>query len=163
MKNKRIKMTKYESEDTKTIKSLIFIIIGISVLIIGLYFLTDRKIQKDNNQSEEVVFDYTSALVGMILNRPYDEYYVLLYNSEDENASSYVSLYTSYSVKEDAKKIYLVDLSKNLDNKYLSDKSNLNVTNIEDLKVNGSALLLVNKGKITKTYEKLDDYKEVLK
>ena len=75
----------------------------------------------------------------------------------------FTRFYTSYSTKEDGKKIYLVDLSKNLDKKYLSDKSNLNVTNIEDLKVKDSALLLINKGKITKSYEKLDDYKEVLK
>ena len=163
MKNKKIKMAKYESEDTKTIKSLIFIVIGIVILVLGLYFLTDRKIQKDNNKIEETVFDYNSALVGMILNRPYDEYYVLLYNGDADNASSYVSLYNSYSAKEDGKKIYLVDLSKNLDKKYLSDNSNLNVSNIEDIKVNGSALLLINKGKITKTYEKLDDYREVLK
>lgn len=162
MKNKKMKTVKYESEDTKEVKNLIFIILGIVIIIGGLYFLTARSLNR-KNASVEAEFDYTVCTVGTMFNRPYDEYYVFLYSSENENASQYNSLASAYAKKEDALKIYTVDLNSNLDSKYLSEKSNTNPKNSSEVKVKDSALVLIKNGKVSAYYEKLSDYEKVLK
>lgn len=158
MKSKKLKSINYESEDTKEIKNLIFIIIGITIIALGLYFLTARKL----NKTTAAEFDYNTCTVGMMFNRPYEEYYVFLYSSVDNNASTYKNLVNTYSKKEDAKKIYTVDLNSNLDNKYISETSNTNPTNPSEVKIKDSALVLIKDGKVSAYYENLTDYQEVL-
>ncbi len=163
MKNnsKKLKSINYESEDTKEIKNLIFIVIGIIVIVGGLYLLTVRSLNKEKTSNVE--FDYSSCSVGMMFNRPYDEYYVFLYKSDDENAAKYNSLVSAYSKKEGANKIYTVDLNSNLDSKYLSEESNTNPGSVSDVKIKDSALILIKNGKVSKYYEKVSDYEEALK
>lgn len=160
MKSKKLKSTKYESEDTKEVKNLIFIVLGIVIIIAGLYFLTARSLNKKDNTITE--FDYTTCTVGMMFNRPYKEYYVFLYSADNENASKFKSLTSTYSKKEDSLKIYTVDLNSNLDNKYLSEESNNNPTNPSEVKIKDSALILIKDGKVSNYYEKVSDYEEVL-
>lgn len=162
MKNKKMKTIKYESEDTKEIKNLIFIILGIVIIIAGLYFLTARSINRKNTLPE-AEFDYTVCTVGTMFNRPYDEYYVFLYSSEDENSSKYNELVKAYTKKEDALKIYTVDLNTNLDSKYLSDKSNNNPTSPSEVKIKDSALIKIKNGKVSEYHETTTDYEKVLK
>ncbi len=161
MKKQKLKVTKYESEDTKELKSLIFIVLGIAVIAFGLYFLTDRGLKKETKT--DVSFNYDTITVGTMFNRPYDEYYVFLYSSEDDNATNYNSLFSSYKSSEDSLKIYMVDLSKNLDDKYLSEKSNPKATNPSEISIKDSALVLIKDGKISKYYETASDYEKILK
>jgi len=164
MKQNKLKQTKYVGEDTKEVSKLILITLGIVVIALGLYFLTDRVVKKkdDNNTNAEVTFDYSVATVGTMFNRPYDEYYVFLFDGNSENATQYRSLVLSYEAKDDAKKIYTVDLSTNLDDKYLSDTSNNNPTNPSEVKIKESALVLIKNGKVSKYYETIKDYEKVL-
>ena len=159
-KSKRLKRINYESEDTKEVKNLIFIVIGIVIILVGLYFLTTKSINRQN--LSKIEFDYSTCTVGMIFNRPYDEYYVFLYSSENANATKFKSLTNAYSKKENSIKIYTVDLNSNLDNKYLSETSNNNPTSPSDIKIKDSALILIKDGKVSKYYENVSDYEEVL-
>lgn len=161
MKNQRLKTVKYESEDTKEIKNLVFIILGILVVIIGLYFLTTKALSKKDDTSEEAAFNYSIATVGTMFNRPYEEYYVFLYSSTSDSASQYSALISNYSSKEDAKKVYTVDLSKNKDDKYLSETSNHNPANPSEVKIKDSALVLIKNGKVVKYYETISEYEKV--
>ena len=162
MKQKKIKSQKYVSEDTKQMTSLLLITLGVVIVVIGLYFLTEKVIERRSNKGA-AEFDYGVATVGTMFNRPYEEYYVFLFASDSDNAQTYNSLVSSYIGKEDAKKIYTVDLSKNLDDKYLSEKSNTNPSNPSEVKINSSALILIKNGKVSKYYETLEDYEKVLK
>ena len=161
MKNKKIKSVKYESEDMKEIKNLIFIILGILVVIVGLYFLTSHTLNKKDNNTEEAAFNYDVATVGTMFNRPYDEYYVFLYKADDENANQYKSLVSSYISKDNALKVYTVDLSMNKDDEYLSDKSNHNPSKPSEVKIKDSALILIKNGKVSKYYESISEYEKV--
>ena len=161
MKSKKMKTVKYESEDTKEIKNLIFIILGIVIIIVGLYFLTARSINR-KNALPEPEFDYTVCTVGTMFIRPYDEYYVFLYSSENENASKYSELTKTYAKKDNALKVYNVDLNSNLDSKYLSDNSNNNPTNPSEVKIKDSALIKIKNGKVAEYYETTSDYEKVL-
>ena len=161
MKSQKLKKKKYESEDTKEIKSLILIIFGILIVIVGLYFLTTKALNKKEDTPSEANFNYSVATVGTMFNRPYDEYYVFLYSSKDSNATQYQALVSNYTSKEDAKKIYTVDLSKNTDDKYISETSNHNPTNPSEVKIKDSALVLIKNGKVDKYYETISEYEKV--
>ena len=159
MNNKRLKTKKYESEDTKEIKNLILITLGIIIIVLGFYFLTNKKLSKNNSNVE---FDYSTITVGEIFNRPYSEYYVFLYDGSSESASSYKSLVSKYEEKEEAIKIYTVDLSQNLDNKYISEESNHNPSKPSEVKIKDSALILIKDGKVEKYFETDIEYEKVL-
>ena len=124
MKQKRLKTQRYDSEDTKEIRNLIIIAVILIALAVGLYFLTDTILSKKNKDTSTVEFDYTECTVGTMFNRPYDEYYVFLYDSTSSSASQYQSLISNYEKKDNAKKIYFVDLSTKFNSPYVSDKSN---------------------------------------
>ena len=160
--NKRIKAQKYVSEDTKEISRLIFITLGIVGIALGLYFLTEKVVNKKKHTLTDADFDYSYATVGTMFNRPYEEYYVFLYDSTDTNASSYESLVSKYDAKEDSIKIYTVDLSENLDKKYLASESNTKPSNPNEVKIKESALILIKNGKVEKYYENVEDYQKVL-
>ena len=161
--NKKIKEQKYVSEDMKEISRLIFITLGIVIIVLGLYFLTDKVALKDkDNETSSSDFDYSAAIVGTMFNRPYSEYYVFLYDATDDNANQYQSLVSTYEAKEEAKKIYFVDLSKSFNSKYLSDKSNPNPTNPSEVQIKDSALVLIKNGKVANYYENVEDYEKVL-
>lgn len=161
MKNNKIKDTRYESNDTREIKSLIVITLVVIFVVCGVYFFTDwingRKSSDDN-----VSIKYDSCLVGNMFNRPYDEYYVFLYSSLDDNASTYTGLITSYVDSDDSLKIYYVDMNDGFNSSYLGDKSNSKPSSVSEVSIKESALIKIKDGKVVKYYENLDDYKKIL-
>ena len=108
MKKKKLKSINYESNDTKEIKSLIIITIVVIAIAVGLFFLTNYLNNK--KATSNINIDYDTCIVGNMFNRPYNEYYVFLYSSTDKNASTYKGLITSYKDKDDALKVYYVDM-----------------------------------------------------
>lgn len=160
MKKKKIKQISYESEDTKEIKSLIIITLVIVVLGIGLYFLTDKVTTKNNLTNVE--FNYEECLIENMFTRPYEEYFVFAYASDDENASVYQTLKLNNEKKEEAIKLYYVDMATNFNKSFLSSYSNKNPITVNDVKINKSALIHIKNGKVIAYYETLEDYKNVL-
>lgn len=161
MKSKKLKSINYESNDTKEIKSLIIITVAVIVIVVGLFFLTSYLNNKKT--SSNIKIDYDTCIVGNMFNRPYDEYYVFLYSATDKNASTYKGLITSYKDKDDALKVYYVDMNDMFNAAYLSEKSNNKPTDVSEVKIKESALILIKAGKVEKYYESLEDYKNVLK
>lgn len=159
MKNK-IKMEKYENDDIKLIKKLLLILLIIVLVILGLYVFTDKVVmEKQETNTNEVEFDYDTATIGTILNRPYDEYMVLLYNSKEDNATYYSTLLAKYTGDV---KLYFVDLSLKSSEKYISDTSSGIFNSINDAKFSGPTLLRIKNGKVIKFLETKDEIKENL-
>lgn len=161
MKSKKLKSINYESNDTKEIKSLIIITVVVVVIAVGLFFLTNYLNNKKTSNNTKI--DYDTSIVGNMFNRPYNEYYVFLYSSTDKNASTYKGLITSYKDKDDALKIYYVDMNDKFNAAYLSEASNKKPTDVNEVKIKESALILIKDGKVEKYYESLEDYKNTLK
>lgn len=161
MKSKKLKSINYESNDTKEIKSLIIITVVVVVIAVGLFFLTNYLNNKKTSNNTKI--DYDTCIVGNMFNRPYNEYYVFLYSSTDKNASTYKGLITSYKDKDDALKIYYVDMNDKFNAAYLSEASNKKPTDVNEVKIKESALILIKDGKVEKYYESLEDYKNTLK
>ncbi len=170
---KKVKNIKIDnSEDTNEIKSFIIIVVVIAVVIGVIYGLTEI-FKKDELPKDEVVagtIDYDKVAVGTILNRPYDKYYVIVYNSDDEKAVLYSTILTKYmqdSKEKDYVKIYYCDLKNKLNNDYYNKnndgKSNPKAQFVEEFNFGDLTLLKIEKGKITKYIEDLDSIKEILK
>ena len=160
MKQKRLK--KYESEDSSEIRNLIIITVIIALIATGLYFLTEKVLnKKENNNTSEVTFNYDEATIGTMFNRPYDEYYAFIYDSKDDNSAVYNNIVKTYRAKDNAKKLYFIDLNDGLNKIAVSDTTNKKPASSEEVKVNGSALYLIKNGKVISAYT--ESYDKVLK
>ena len=157
------------TEDDTDIKTFFIILIIIVLLIVAVYFITnvvkkDKTEEKDKETvAGEINYDITS--VGTILNRPYDKYYVLVYNSEDNAAVKYSALLQSYMNGQNEKdyiKIYYCDLNNTLNQKYYNvgddNKSNPKAKKVSDFDFGDLTLLKIEKGKIT---EYIEDYENI--
>lgn len=162
MKQKKLKNGGYVNEDTKEIRNLIIITVVVIALALGLYFLTDKVLNKDTTSDTNADVDYTTCLIGNMFNRPYDEYYVFAFSSEDENASKYSSLISTYEKKDKALKIYKIDLDNNFNKSAVSETSNKKPTSASDVKIKNSALIHIKNGKVVNYYESSSDYEKVL-
>ena len=126
-KVKNIKMGKISNESTEDgneIKRFIIIVLVITLIAGVVYFVTEKFTKKDEEEYVDPIqagsIDYDKVIVGTIFNRPYDDYYVLVYNSEDQNAVKYSSLMATYteSMIGNNKKIFFCDLNNSLNKDY---------------------------------------------
>jgi len=161
MKKNKIKMEKHVSEEVNMVKNSIIILIVVALFIVGFFFLTDRVVKnRQVEQPDTVEINYDNITVGTILNRPYDEYLVLLYNSQESEATYYGTLLANYSKDE---KLYFVDLSLKTNQKYVGEKSSGKFSDVKDAKFSGPTLLLIKNGKVEKFLETKEEIKDVLK
>ena len=170
---KKIKSIKVDnSEDTNEIKSFIIIVVVIAILVGIIYGLTEI-FKNDEVPADDVItgmIDYDKTTVGTILNRPYDKYFVMVYNSDDSKAVLYSTILTKYMQNSEEKgytKIYYCDLNNKLNSEYFNKnndgKSNPKAKTIQELNFGDLTLLQIEKGKITKYIEDVNVIKEILK
>ena len=169
-KSKKLKNEKVLNDNEIEIRNFFIILVVVVVIVVGLYFLSSLIVGKrDTNISNETIqkgkIDYEIVSVGTILNRPYSDYYVMVYDSEDTNAVYYSSLFGNYSDKEDGLKIYYCDLNSPLNSDYVSEngEGNPNVNTTEDFSFGKITLLRVQNGRITSYIEDLDSIASELK
>lgn len=160
MKKKKMKIEKYDNEEVNMVKKLIVILIVVVVFILGFYFLTDKVVVKENKEEVKTEINYDTATVGTILNRPYDEYLVLLYNSKESEAAYYGTLLANYSGD---KKVYFVDLSLKTNEDYIGEKSSGKFSEVKEAMFSGPTLLKVKNGKVDKFIETKEEIKNNLK
>lgn len=159
-----------QNEETKTMKQFLITLIIVIIGVVGIYLLTKYVVKKDNatnNSStteEKSYIDPNTAIVGTMLNKSSDAYYVIIYDKTKDNATTYYSLVSTYKAKDKALKVYTVDLSNSLNKKYIAtdNKTNPKATNLEDLKFGEVTLLKVKNNKITEAYETTDAIKKAL-
>lgn len=159
-----------QNEETKTMKQFLITLIIVIIGVVGIYLLTKYVVKKDNatnnssNTEEKNYIDPNTAIVGTMLNKSSDAYYIIIYDKTKDNATTYYSLVSTYKAKDKALKVYTVDLSNSLNKKYIAtdNKTNPKATNLEDLKFGEVTLLKVKNNKITEAYETTDAIKKAL-
>lgn len=171
MKNK----VTYKTEEQQEIMKFIILIVIIAVCVGGIYLFTKvfvtKDINKNENATEEVVtgaINYNVTIIGSLLDRPYNEYYVMAYNSKDVVSMKYQAIYSAYMSKEekDLTKLYYVDLSNIMNEQYVASEdqeTNPNAEKIEELKLGEFTLMKIKKGKIVKYIEDIEEIKKELK
>lgn len=166
-KKKDYELIRDINDDTDQFKKFIYILCGVALVAVILYFVSNNYLIKDSdlndnkNNTTSATISYTEVNVGNVFNRPYDEYYVFAYNPEDKEASYYASLLNNF--KSEKGKLYYLNLSIDVNSKYVKDSSNKNATQASELSFNGPTLIKIKKGKIDKYLEKIDDIEKELK
>jgi hypothetical protein len=139
------------------LKNFILVILVVVICVAGLYLVTRAFVTKDliPKEEEEVIVagevNYDVAIMGQLLNRPYKQYYAVIYDSEGDYSTDMYKLVYAYVKEKDAKHIYTIDLSNEL-NKAYYDKDNVkkNATKVSEMKVGDITLVKVKNGKIDK-------------
>lgn len=163
------KIKKVKTEEQAEIIKFIIILIVVVALVVGIYFFTKKFVTKDEekNETQEVTgtVNYNVTIIGTLLNRPYDEYYALIYDSTSNKAAKYQGIYSSFvSGPESTTKMYYIDLSNKLNELYYSEEeTNPKATTISELKLGDFTLIKVKDGKISKYLEDEDAIKKELK
>lgn len=167
-KDKTKNKVNFKTEEQKEIMKFLILLVVIVVCVVGVYFFTRAFVTKDlkEDKTEETTpaaINYNVTIVGSLLNRPYDEYYVLAYDSESVSINKYQGVYSTYTNKEKAIKMYYIDLGNALNSSYYSeDETNPNAQSIDELKLGDFTLIKVKNGKIVKYIEDFDSVKKEL-
>ena len=150
------KKEKYYTEEQKEIYSFIKILSILIIIFIGLYLfptlVVDKK-EKMNRTNKEGTVQYSSISVGMILNRADEEYYVLVFDSDDINTSYLVNKAASYRSNLKALPVYTADLSLEFNKPFIAEESFYKPDSVSDIKFKGITLIKVSNGKIVKFIE----------
>ena len=154
-------------EDKYSIKQMILFII-IIVAILGIFYgITVLVTEKKNNKTtdtteditEEATIDYDTILVQNIFNQTGDSYYVLASFDDDENVTDYNSSIATYKEKENALKVYNIDLSSAFNKTYVAEESNFEG---EYPIFKETTLLKIENKVVTEHYEGKDDIETFL-
>ena len=159
-KNKKVnnKVSYRTSEQDEMIKFVVVILV-VLLSVGAIYLITRAFITKDlfedktdtSEVSQTGTVNYEVAIMGQLLNRPYKEYYAVIYDSEGDYSSDMYTLITNYAKKENHKHVYTIDLSNKLNKEYY-DAENVNkkATKVSEMKVGDITLVKVKNGKIDK-------------
>ena len=158
-------MGKQNSEVENEVYRFIKILIGLIIVIFGIYFFTNKVVNKPydiKKDSQKGEVSTHNIIAGSLLNRPYKEYYVMAFNSKSKDAIVYETYINTYESKDKSLNVYILDLDNSLNKKYVNEKSNPKAAKIEDLQIKGPTLMKVNDGKIEKYLEDKDSIKKEL-
>lgn len=168
IKPAKIAKTKnYKTEEQQEMIKFIVVLLIVAICVVGVYIFTRAFVTKDlfNENEEETVtgsINYDVAVVGTMLNRPYDEYYVISYDSTASDAATNDALLSNYKNTATALKIYYVDLNNELNKSYYSEESNKDAKTISELKLGDLTLIKIKNGQINKYIEGYENIQKQL-
>ena len=148
LQKENIKEEKYIKNLFKITGILVFIICVIYIL--SALFVTkelDWFKEKDTTTNENTVAN--QILASQIFKQSEEEYYVYFYDFNEKESS----ITTTVTNKLTDKKVYKVDTKSALNSKYISDTSNKQAKNLEELKVKAPTLIKIVADQITEYYE----------
>ena len=147
---------------TLMVMILIFILV---YFLIGVFYTKeiDFKSDKDTKSKDEVTVDNSTITLGQLFDQSQDEYYVLVYDVNDDKSiiPSWLSIFES---KNSNATIYKVDSKNKFNSEFLTNENgNKNATTYSDLKVKSPTLIKINNKSISEYIEGEDNIKEYFK
>lgn len=157
-------LEKDKLENTNQIKKFIIIIFSLVITFFVIYTISATFITKElklfnNKQTNDVPSNINnSILASSIFKQAEEEYYVYFYNfsEKDQTITNLVNSKLTES------KVYKVDTSSSMNANYVSDTSNKEAKNLEQLKVIENTLIKIVGDSIVEYYEK-DEITDKLK
>ncbi|MCD8562200.1 MAG: hypothetical protein LRY26_00095 [Bacilli bacterium] len=144
--------------EQKEIKNMLIILGSVILLVLVFFFITSFVVEK--KQKDPLILQpaiqYDEILVNSILNRSPEKYYVLVAKNMD-NTNLYNAYIQIAKTKENALKVYTVNLENAFNISFLKETPNLSVTNINEIAFSEDTLILVEKGKIINSFEGRED------
>ncbi len=165
VKNSKMKQKKVINKDITKVRNLLILLLIVVLLCIGLYFITDSLLSKDNSESinePAVKIDYDIATIGTMFNRPENVYYVLIYSSNNDG-NNYDSILSNYRNSDNYIKTYFIDLDIKFNSGVLKESLNKNPKNSSEVSITGPTLYKIENGNVTKCYSTLEDISKILK
>ena len=167
---KKIKMQRIQTEEQLEVKKFLFVLLGLVVILVGVYFFTRAFVTKDLMKKEQEVnyttgtINYDVVVVGTMLNRSANEYYVMAFSSKDTQTALYNNLISKYTQKESHLKVYYLDTANELNKKYVATEGNASTsfTSLDTMKFGTLTLVKVKDGKVTKFLTTEDKIKKEL-
>ena len=151
------------NEDDKTIIRFVIILVIVLLCCVGFYFATKyivNKEENETNETKEVEINNDVAIIGTMLNKKDNEYYVLIFDNNSKDIYTYQMLLSQYKAKDNSLKVYTVDLGNALNKPYYDkDNTNPKATELKDLRFGDITLIKVENKKITNAYESVDEVK----
>lgn len=150
---------KFYTEEQKEIFKFGKILFGLVVIIGLLYVFTVYVVNKEDSYkrtNNKGVINYTSILIGTMLNKADSEYYVLIYDNNKSFNAIYLNKINEYKSSTNHLPIYTADLSNELNKDFIASESNYSVDSIENFKVKDTTLVKVKNKKIVKFIENKD-------
>ncbi len=168
MKKKK-KEKNFEEETNYVSRFILYLLIFLILLIIGYLIIgifVNKTIsfnKKDTKETSEVTIDNKTILAGEIFDQKEDEYYVLVYNKNEEN--SILGTWKGvYSGKENALKIYEVDSETKLNGNFIvKENSNKDAQSYSELRILSPTLIKINNKKIVEYIEGEEQIKNIFK
>lgn len=160
---------KEEVKKDETIKDFIIIVLVLTIAFLVIWALTlgAKRLGWFNQhyskpEVEDAIISYDNIELGTIFNRSESEYYVALFDGEKDEM--YLNtLITNYKEKENALKVYIVDLSEGLNSSALSEENNTNTSKVNELKINDTTLIHVRNGQNIEAIVGIDNIANALK
>lgn len=167
MERKKERLRTAEQEE---MFKFVIVILVVLACVGGIYlltraFVTKDLFTKDETKETSAEVNYNSAIVGNIMNRPYDEYYVIVYDTTSEAGADLSTLITEFENRTDDAKLhmYVVDLHNQLNKDYYNpDKENPKATGVSSFAFGDKTLLKIKDGKVEKYITDLTKMKEEL-
>ena len=146
--------------DVKSIvKFIIIVLLVAAIFYLITIFVANKNTTTSNKKTEEAIIQYEEIIIGNMYNQRETEYYVLLKDENDPYISYYETYLTNYKSKDDALKVYYVDLSSAFNKKYLSDSNNIEKDNF---KINSTVLIKIKDKNILESYQNSEEITEAL-
>ena len=154
-------MSLKRSSSQQNVKQMIIVLIVVLLVLTAVYFFTRIFVTKDlfnkkNTTDAPVSVNYDITTVGVMLSRPYDEYYVLAYYVAEGEALDPVieQAVATYKKQTAANKIYYLELA-DYPNKtyYTNDKTNPEAVTLTKLKLGELTLIKIKNKKIVSAFE----------
>lgn len=150
-KDKYKNVSNYSSDSDEMMRMLKFL--GIVVLILGSFYLIFAIASGEisfGSKKKSTKIQNIEILAGNTFTRSDSSYYVLMYDFDADDSVNYSNLYSIYKSSYNELKVYLVDLSRKFNSKYVvEDKNSVDVSSIDNLKVVNGTLIKIEDGKAT--------------
>lgn len=147
---KQIEQEKNELKKFIIITLMLLIILGLIYLLSALFVTKELDWFADDEITENKVNVSNSILASSIFKQQEPEYYVYFYDFNEEK----VNITAQVTNRLSSETLYKVDTSSAMNIKYVSDTSNKNAKNLEELKVVAPTLIKISNETIIEYYEK---------
>lgn len=157
-------MTKNDNEVTKLIK-IVLIVTAVMIVVYGITILVTKNSKTETNPTEtnhqKAVIQYDDIIIGTMLNKDQDEYYVLIKQKDDNRINEYETIMKLIASKANAPKFYTANLTDSFNKKYLAKEANES-SDMSEFRVTGTTLVKVVDGNVDTVYPDYDSIKNEL-
>lgn len=138
------------NEMTNLIK-IVLVVTAVFLIFYGITTLVTNK-EQTGTDSEKVTIQYDEILLGTLFEQSNSEYYVLITTEDDFYVSTYSSLLSIYTAKENTFRVYNANLDNGFNKSYKAEEANIS-NNLKELKLTDSTLLKIKDKTIVASYQ----------